>query len=158
MKFGLMSHAAGIRATRGLVLFVAMGLAANSLLAVERILEIDAPTTVVAGTPVAATITARTNAGGGEQVGFLQAEVSVDDGKTWKAVCYLANVGAAVVQPASLASGPVGSFVELRVRAAFRDGLAGDVDWRGGALRWHDSWREWRAPAAKSVRVEVVAP
>ena len=42
--------------------------------AVERTLRIEAPATVIAGRELAVTISASTDAGHGEQVGFLQAD------------------------------------------------------------------------------------
>lgn len=125
--------------------------------AVERELRIEAPASVVAGQSFTAVITARTDAGQGEQVGFLHAEWSVDGGKTWKPIFYLERAGPRVTQPASLTPGSAGSTVKLRVRAAFRDGLAGDVDYNGAALRWHESWAEWREPAARHASLVVTA-
>lgn len=125
--------------------------------AVERALRIEAPASVVAGQPFTVVITASTDAGQGEQVGFLHAEGSVDGGKTWTAIFYLDKAGPRVTQPASLTPGPAGTTVKLRVRAAFRDGLAGDVDYNGAALRWHGSWAEWREPPARHASVAVTA-
>lgn len=125
--------------------------------AVEREIRIEAPATVVAGQTLAVVISASTDAGQGEQVGFLQAEGSVDGGKTWTPLFYLDQAGPRVTRPASLAAGAAGTTVKLRVRAAFRDGLAGDVDYRGAALRWHGSWAEWREPPAKHASIAVTA-
>lgn len=125
--------------------------------AVERQLEIVAPAAVAANQVAQVTISASTNAGRGEQVGFLQVEVSVDDGKTWTAVCYVDNVGPKVERHASLQPGAAGVTMRLRARAAFRDGLAGDVDYRGAAIRWHESWNDWQEPPAKHVNIAVKA-
>jgi hypothetical protein len=122
---------------------------------VERTLRIEAPEAVTSGRDFAVTISASTDAGQGEQVGFLQAEYSLDQGRTWTAICYLDKAGARVVQPASLKPGPAGSVVLLRVRAAYRDGLAGDVDHTGAAIRWHEQWAHWVEPAALHAQVAV---
>ncbi len=123
--------------------------------AVERTLLIEAPTSVAAGGELMVTISASTDAGQGEQVGFLQAESSMDGGKTWTAIFYLQKSGPKVVQHTSLKPGPVGTTVKLRVRAAFRDGLAGDVDFNGAALRWDGSWKAWQTPPAKQASITV---
>jgi hypothetical protein len=132
-------------------------LALQPAVAVERTLRLEAPATVVTGQTAEVVISASTDAGQGEQVGFLQAEMSVDDGRTWTAICYLQKSGSSITQPASLTPGPAGTTVKVRVRAAFRDGLAGDVDYTGAALRWHASWNEWKTPPAKHASIAVVA-
>ena len=134
-------------------LFMALGRAG----AVERTLRIEAPASVAAGQELTVTISASTDAGQGEQVGFLQAESSIDGGQTWTAICYLQKCGVQVVQHASLKPGPVGTTVKLRVRAAFRDGLAGDVDFSGAAIRWDGNWKEWKSPPAKQASIAVTA-
>jgi hypothetical protein len=141
---------------RGL-LFGGLLLALIPAAAVERTLRLEAPATVVAGQTAEVLISASTDAGQGEQVGFLQAEMSVDDGRTWTAICYLQKSGPSITQPASLTPGPAGTTVKVRVRAAFRDGLAGDVDYTGAALRWHASWNDWKTPPAKHASIAVVA-
>ena len=125
--------------------------------AVERTLRIEAPATIGAGQPLSIVISASTDAGQGEQVGFLQAEVSMDEGKTWTAICYLQKSGPRVAQQASLKPGPAGTAVKLRARAAFRDGLAGDVDYSGAPIHWEGSWTDWKAPPGKHARVVVTA-
>jgi hypothetical protein len=142
---------------RGLLLLSALLLGTVTAGAVERILRIDAPATVKPGRALTVTVFAATDAGQGEQIGFLQVESSVDGGRTWVAVCYLDKVGATVERPVNLTAGAVGSRVQVRARAAFRDGLAGDVDYTGAALRWNDSWAKWAEPPAKSVVIAVVA-
>jgi hypothetical protein len=126
--------------------------------AVERTLRIEAPAMVAAGQPLSIVISASTDAGKGEQVGFLHVEVSMDEGKTWTAICYLQKSGPRVVQRTSLTAGPAGATVMLRARAAFRDGVAGDVDYSGAPIRWEGSWTEWMAPPAKRARIVVKAP
>lgn len=125
--------------------------------AVERQLRIEAPATASAGREVGVVLQASTDAGQGEQVGFLQAEMSADGGRTWVALCYLQNCGAHVEQRVTLPASPAGTTLRLRVRAAFRGGLAGDVDFSGAAIRWHDSWDEWRDPPAKQVSIPVAS-
>lgn len=140
-----------------------MGLALVSLAAlvsagaVERALRIDAPPAVRAGRDVMLTISASTDAGGGEQIGFLQAEASVDGGRTWIALCYLQKSGPQVSQEASVKTVSTTTAVKIRARVAFRDGLAGDVDYTGAAIRWEESWKEWREPPAKSASVNAIA-
>lgn len=124
--------------------------------AVERTLQIEAPASARAGQELTLTISASTDAGKGEQVGFLQVEASLDGGKTWQAVCYLQKSGPKVAQPATLKAGPAGSVVKVRARAAYRDGLAGDVDFSGAAIRWDGSWAAWQTPPAKQASVRVV--
>lgn len=126
--------------------------------AVERTLKIEAPASVRPGQDLAVTISAGTDAGKGEQVGFLQVEASLDGGRTWTAVCYLQKSGPQVRQSAHLKPGPAGTTVKLRARAAFRDGLAGDVDYNGAAIRWEQSWKDWEEPPARHVNVAVKAP
>lgn len=125
--------------------------------AVERSLTVTAPTYVQADQMLAVMIEASTDAVG-EQVGFLQVEFSIDGGRTWKAICYLQNSGQQVVQPTQIKPGPLGSVIQVRARAAFRDGLAGDVDYRGAAIMWQGNWKEWETPPAKRVVIKVTAP
>ncbi len=122
--------------------------------AAERRLEIEAPEAARPNQDVAVTITASTDAAG-EQVGFLQVEASADGGKTWTAVCYLDQCGPRVQQGAWIKSGEAGSVLQLRARAAFRDGLAGDVDYRGAALMWQDSWKRWESPPSQYAEIWV---
>jgi hypothetical protein len=135
------------------ILLLALGRAG----AIERTLEIVVPASVAAGQELNVTISASTNAGQGEQVGFLQAETSLDGGKTWAALCYLQKSGVQVVQHASLKPGPAGTTVQLRVRVAFREGLAGDVDYNGAAIIWKGSWENWQSPPAQHASVTVTA-
>lgn len=124
--------------------------------AVERSLKIEAPAAIRAGKDLMIKVSASTDAGKGEQVGFLQAEVSLDGGKTWTAICYLQKSGPQVMQEATVKTLPTTASVKLRARAAFRDGLAGDVDYSGAAIRWEESWNDWQTPPAKLVNVNVV--
>jgi hypothetical protein len=126
--------------------------------AIERTLTIKAPTRISSGQAFTVTVSAGTDAGQGEQVGFLQVEASVDGGKTWSALFYLQKSGSKVTQQSTLTAGLSGSSVQVRARAAFRDGLAGDVDYRGGAIRWEESWKDWQEPPAKIARITVNTP
>lgn len=140
--------------TRGLLGLLAIF---SPLGAVERTVELHGPATVPAGSALTVTISARSDAGQGERIGFFQAEASADGGLTWQAVCYLDNLAAETQQTVSLTAGAAGTVVKVRVRVAFRDGLAGDVDYRGAAIRWTETWGQWREPPAKSLAIAVVA-
>lgn len=144
----------GIRWAALLGAILTTGLHADAM---ERSLMITAPTSVQENQEVAVIIEANTDAVG-EQVGFLQVEFSIDEGRTWKAVCYLQNSGQRVVQPAQIKPGPSGSVIKIRARAAFRDGLAGDVDYRGAAIMWQGNWKRWETPPAKRVLIKVTSP
>ena len=154
MRHALMAGLSGLKWGVLVCGLLATGVTAH---AVERSLTISAPASVQADQLAAVTIEASTDASG-EQVGFLQVEFSTDGGVTWKAVCYLQNSGQRVVQPAQLKPGPASSVIELRARAAFRDGLAGDVDYRGAALIWQGNWKDWETQPAKRVLIKVTAP
>ena len=124
-------------------------------MAVVRDLRIDVPAAVVAGQDLVVTFVASTDAGQGEHVGFLHAEYSSDGGKTWIALCYLDNIGATITRGCTIKVGFQETNLRLRVRAAFRGGLAGDVDYAGAAIRWKDSWENWGQPPAMLVVVAV---
>lgn len=125
--------------------------------AVERTVAIEAPAKAVPGAPVAVMLIASTDAGQGERIGLFQADFSVDDGRTWQGLCYLDNIGPDTRQERTITAGPAGSEVKVRLRVAFRDGLAGDVDYRGAAIRWHAEWARWQDPPAKTVAIPVAA-
>jgi hypothetical protein len=133
-------------------------LTALPLRAVERYLKIEAVPTAQPGQNYRATIKAGTDAGGGEQIGMFQVDISVDDGRTWTGARYLDGLGASTTQGIDIPIGPTTTPVRLRVRVAFRGGLAGDVDFRGAAIRWQESWANWEEPPAQSVRIAVKAP
>ncbi|MBI2497026.1 MAG: hypothetical protein HYV75_03580 [Opitutae bacterium] len=126
--------------------------------AVERIVRIDAPATAPAGSKVTVPVLARTDAGNGEQIGFFHAEYSTDGGKTWTGFCYEETAGVTATRLATFTAGPAGSKARVRVRIAFRGGVAGDVDFNGAALKWKDSWEKWQSPPAKISTISVVAP
>lgn len=125
------------------------------VLAVVRDLRIEVPASTVAGQDLAVTFVASTDAGQGEHVGFLHAEYSNDGGKTWIALCYLDNIGATIKRGCTIKVGFQETNLRLRVRAAFRGGLAGDVDYKGAAILWKDSWENWGQPPAMFVVVAV---
>jgi hypothetical protein len=125
--------------------------------AVGRTLDIEAPAAVAPGAPVAVVLIASTNAGQGERIGLFQADFSVDGGRTWEGLCYLDNIGSDTRQERTITAGAAGSKVKVRLRVAFRDGLAGDVDYRGAAIRWHAEWARWQDPPARTVTIAVQA-
>jgi hypothetical protein len=125
--------------------------------AVERTVTIEAPRLAVAGAPVSVVLAASTDAGQGERIGMFQADLSTDGGRTWAGFCYLDNIGPTTRQERTITAGAVGSEIRVRLRVAFRDGLAGDVDYRGAAIRWHAEWAEWQNPPAKTVTIPVAA-
>ncbi len=123
----------------------------------KRVVNVQVPGQATAGAPVTVAVSASTDAGAGEQVGFLHAEYSLDGGKTWTAFCYDTNAGPSVMRTTTVTAGPAGSTVTVRARAAFRGGVAGDVDYRGAAIRWEDHWHNWTEPPARSASVKVSA-
>lgn len=117
--------------------------------AVKRAISIQAPAEAEVGSIVSVTVHASTDARDGEQIGFLHAEYSMDEGKTWTQVCYAEKSGANMSQQATFVIGAKCRKALIRVRVAFRGGTAGDVDHQGGAIQWDDSWQNWRSPVAK---------
>jgi hypothetical protein len=132
-----------------LVLCCALLAASAAPAEVERTLKIQAPRLVKAGVSARASITAATTAGGGERVGFLHVEVSLDDGATWQALSYLDNGGATETRRVDLPVLAAGGRMRLRARAAFRGGAAGDVDFAGAPIQWESTWGEWTEPPAR---------
>ena len=124
--------------------------------AADRHLELKAPSTAAAGEMVEIVASAATDFGHGEQIGFFHGEYSVDGGRTWTGICYDQALGPAATRRANLKAGVAGSELRVRVRVAFRDGLAGDVDFRGAAIRWHDSWEDWAEPPARRAVIRIV--
>lgn len=123
----------------------------------ERILAIEAPESIRVGEACLVVLAASTTIGQGEQVGILQADYSTDGGRTWEGLCYLDKLGPETRQERHITAGAAGTEILVRVRVAFRDGLAGDVDYRGAAIRWHAGWARWQEPPARSVAIPVVA-
>src|SRR3954469_24866422 len=61
--------------------------------AVNRLVSIIAPPEAPPDSTITATVQASTDANDGEQIGFLHAEYSNDDGKTWTQFCYAEKSG-----------------------------------------------------------------
>jgi len=100
-------------------------------------------------------VRASTDAGASEQVGFLHIEYSVDDGKTWTQLCFDQNLGGAAVRTLRMPTGAAGTRTIVRARAAYRGGVAGDVDYRGGAIEWQTTWETWGEPPTRKAVIEV---
>ncbi|MBI2814971.1 MAG: hypothetical protein HYX71_11875 [Opitutae bacterium] len=123
--------------------------------AVNRNITIAAPVEVSAGGSVTVAISAGTDAGDGEEVGFFHAEYSTDGGKTWAPIVFARNSGSAVGKEIVFLAGAKGVKSLIRVRAAFRGGKAGDVDLLGKPIEWNGSWENWRAPCTKYAVIYV---
>lgn len=149
--------ARGSKLARFLALsFVAASLFAVPAQAVERVLKVQAPVKAPAHQPVKVVVRASTDAGAGEQIGFLHVEYSNDGGKTWAGLCFEQNQGAATSRTLSVTAGDAGTATLVRARVAYRGGAAGDVDYTGAAIKWQDTWNNWAEPPARVVKVEVV--
>ena len=129
----------------------------GNALAVGRSIEVSAPRGAVAGDTIDVTITARTDVGGGEQIGFLHADYSVDGGATWVGIAYEENIGAYNSRSLTIVTGAAGTKCLVRVRVAFRGGKAGDVDLTGKPIAWETSWTKWEQPPAKIASVAIRA-
>lgn len=141
------------RAIRGgLVLFL---LSAAAAFGAERKVTILLPESVAAKSPLTVSVSASTDFGGGEQIGFLHAEYSVDGGKTWKRLVYATTVGAKAEYGTTFDTGEAGSKVMVRVRTAFRGGKDGDVDLKGGKIEWEKTWNTWGEPPTKVATATV---
>jgi len=123
--------------------------------AANRVLDVIAPTEVTPGSQVSVTILASTDAGDGEQVGFVHADYSNDDGKTWTQFCYAEKSGSDFSRQVSFPAGAKGVKCIIRARVAFRGGKAGDVDFKGGAIQWGDTWEKWRTPPTRFAIIYV---
>jgi len=141
---------------RGLLFATAL-LAVAPARAVERVLEIAVPAAAAPGVKMEVSIRASTDAGAGEQIGFLHAEYSIDSGRTWTGLCYEQKLGCTAMRRFSITTGAAGSKTLVRARVAFREGVAGDVDYDGAAVKWQDSWRLWRNPPARWAETLVTA-
>lgn len=126
--------------------------------AAKRAVTIDAPARAVTGTKVMITVTANTDAGDGEKIGFFHAEYSVDGGQKWTGFCYDEKLGLKAVRSVSFPVGAKGSQAKIRVLVAFRGGKAGDVDFNGAPIKWDTSWKKWESPPAQLATIDVVAP
>lgn len=125
--------------------------------AANRSITASVPQKVAPGANVSVPIVVMTDAGGGERIGFFHGEVSADDGKTWTGFCFETNLAASVTRSAHVKAGPAGSTIVIRVRIAFRDGTAGDVDFTGAAIKWKDGWEKWAEPPTKYFKIPVGA-
>jgi hypothetical protein len=137
----------------GLLLTLLASLALPAF-AVERTLTINPPSDIHPQTNVHVEIVAGTTASDGEQIGFLQAEYSTDNGKTWVPV-YAENLGKTTNHSVDFRTGAAGTKALVRVRAAFRGGKAGDVDFAGKPIVWGGSWGTWETPPARQVEIPV---
>ncbi len=151
MKQSILGRALGL--CLGVLIFAAV-----PAHAVNREVKITAPVRATAGTIVKVSVKVSTDAGNGERIGFLHAEYSIDDGKTWIGFCFEQNAGATLARDTSFTAGPAGTKALVRVRVAFRNGQAGDVDFNGSAIKWEDSWAKWQGPPAKFSAISIVAP
>lgn len=144
-------------ARSGLLFLFVGALMALPAQAVERVLKIQAPAKAAANAEVKVTVRASTDAGADEKIGFLHVECSVDGGQTWTGLCYEQNQGASAARVLSVTTGAAGSKTLLRARVAYRGGAAGDVDFKGGAIKWEGSWKQWDEPPARVATIEVGA-
>jgi len=123
--------------------------------AVNRVVNIIAPAEAAAGSSVNVTVIASTDAADGEQIGFLHAEYSTDEGMTWTQFCNVEKSGAELSRSVSFPVGAKGVKTLVRARVAFRGGKAGDVDFRGNAIQWGETWEKWRTPPARFAIIYV---
>ena len=137
-----------------ILLFVLLA-AAVPAYAVNRTVSIVAPTEAAAGSSITITVMASTDAADGEQIGFVHADYSTDEGKTWTQFCYAEKSGAELARSVSFSVGAKGVKTLIRARAAFRGGKAGDVDYKGNAIQWSDTWEKWRTPPSKFAIIYV---
>ncbi|MCF7687556.1 MAG: hypothetical protein K9M98_03800 [Cephaloticoccus sp.] len=128
---------------------VLLGLGALPSLAVDRVVSSDLPAETQPDSPLRVTVQASSNVAGGEYVGFFHAEYSIDGGQNWTGICYEAKSGTKVERGVTITTGKVGTKVVVRARTAFRGGMAGDVDYDGGAINWDDTWSMWRTPPTR---------
>ncbi len=135
-------------------LLLSLGLAVSSAYAANRTVAITAPATAAPGAALQVIVSAATDAGDAEQIGFFHAEYSNDGGVTWNPH-YLVTAGPKSTQKLEFKAGPAGSKSLVRVRIAFRGGKAGDVDYTGKPIDWDKTWNKWATPPAKSVVIEV---
>lgn len=132
-------------------------LSAVPAFAAKRTVAIDAPARAAAGTKVMITVTASTDAGDGEKIGFFHAEYSVDGGQKWIGFSYDEKLGIKATRSVSFPVGARDSQTKIRVLVAFRGGKAGDVDFNGAPIKWDTSWGKWQSPPAQLATIDVVA-
>jgi len=143
--------------SRLLLAFLGMAVAGVSVSAANRAINFAAPATAPAGSKVAITITASTDAGAGEKIGFFHAEYSVDGGIAWAPISYAQNEEAPAKHGIICTAGTAGSTIKVRARIAFRGGKAGDVDFTGKPIAWETSWAKWQAPPTKTASIAILA-
>jgi len=136
-------------------LLLTAALTAIPAFAVTRSVVINAPATAAAGSSVHVTVAVSTDAADAEQIGFLHAEYSSDNGKTWQ-TSYAEKVGRVATRAIDFKVGPAGTKALVRVRIAFRGGKAGDVDFSGAPIKWGGSWGTWETPPSKHAAINVV--
>lgn len=118
---------------------------------------VELPASVSPGAPFEVGLLARTTAGGGERVGFLHAEITADGGRTWTPLAMEQDLPAEVRRAVRFVAPDAGT-LRVRLRVAFRGGLAGDVDQNGAALRWTTDWVAWRSPPTVVAETMVRPP
>ncbi|GAB1488560.1 hypothetical protein MASR2M8_10050 [Opitutaceae bacterium] len=122
---------------------------------IERRFTVSAPDVVMAGTAIEIVVMASTDAADGEKAVYLQAEYSIDGGRRWQVGLWEDVIGIEGSRRFTFTTGQAGSVAFVRARIAFRGGLAGAVDYRGGAIRWFDTWKKWAEPPARSIAIKV---
>lgn len=142
-----------LRAALGLA--VILGCAGTALAAVNRVFTLTLPAAVPAGGKVDVAVRMSTDAGEGEAIAFMQAEYSTDGGRTWTSSWAEQDLGTSADRGFSFTAGAAGTECRVRVRVAYRGGAAGAVDCAGAAIRWFDTWKNWREPPAKSATIAV---
>ena len=123
--------------------------------AVNRVFDLTVSKTVAAGAKVDVAVRMSTDAGEGEHIAFLQAEYSIDGGKTWVSSWAEQDLGTTSDRGFNFTAGAAGTECKVRARVAYRGGVAGAVDCEGAAIRWFDTWKNWYEPPAKSVTITV---
>lgn len=140
-------------ATLGLV--VILGFTGSAAGAVNRVFTLTLPGTVAAGGKVDVAVRMSTDAGEGEAIAFMQAEYSTDGGRTWTSAWAEQDLGTTSDRGFSFTAGAAGTECKVRVRVAYRGGVAGAVDCAGAAIRWFETWKNWQEPPAKSATIAV---
>jgi hypothetical protein len=119
------------------------------------VVKIIAPAEAKTGSSVKVAVIASTDAVDGEQIGFLHADYSIDDGKTWTQFFYENDSGAELARSVSFSVGAKGVKTLIRARVAFQGGKAGDVDFKGNAIQWSGTWEKWRTPPTRFAIIYV---
>jgi hypothetical protein len=141
------------RVTLGLAMI--LGGTGSALAAVNRVFTLTLPAEVRAGAKVDVAVRMSTDAGEGEAIAFMQAEYSTDGGRTWTSSWAEQDLGPTADRGFSFTAGAAGTACKVRVRVAYRGGVAGAVDCAGAAIRWFDTWKNWQEPPAKSATISV---